>query len=219
MSSAAFSIPNGSQPKISISRRGQSPTTATSAAANDAIRQILDARRRRHKYGPEPEVRQSALGGVVDEALDLVRGSVSRLGIVRWTLAAVVVTVIGGVLLTAAFQARSAPRHTVGGIALIDGKPLGRVTLVFHVQKKHPQEEPCSQSVFTADDGTFRIVPTVGIPSGTYAVVVQGGASAVRGVGRKTVGVPPKYRDPSTTPLRVEIEGDTAGLQVVVQSR
>ena len=219
MSSAAFSVPNGSQPKISVSRRGQSPTTATSAAANDAIQQILDARRRRHKYGQEPEIRQSALGGAVEEAVELVRGSVSRLGVVRWTVAAIVLTAVGGTLLAAALQARSAPRHSVAGTALINGKPLGRVTLVFHAQHGEAQAEPFSQSVFTADDGTFQIVPSVGIPAGSYAVVVQGGASALRGTARKTTSVPPKYRDPSTTPLRVEIAGDATGLQVVVQSR
>ena len=151
----------------------------------------------------------------MDEALDLVRGSVSRLGIVRWSLAAVVVTVIGGVLLTAAFQARSAPRHTVGGIALIDGKPLGRVTLVFHSQDQ--LAEPFSQSVFTAEDGSFRNDPTVGIPAGNYSVVIHGGPSAPRTPKRKTAGVPQSYRDPTTTPLRVEIAGDTTGLQLMVR--
>ena len=212
MSSAAFSIPNGSQPKISVSRRGQSPTTATSAAANDAIQQILDARRRRHKYGQEPERRESALGGAIGSVTDAIGESVSRLGAVRWILSATVLVAVGGLLFAGALMARPAPRHSVAGTALIDGKPLGRVTLVFH--GKEPGGEAFTQTVFTAADGTFSNDPTVGIPAGSYAIVVDGGAAPR---GKKAPVVPKIYANPAQTPLRVLVTEDLVGLKLLVR--
>jgi hypothetical protein len=212
MSSAAFSVPNGSQPKISVSRRGQSPTTATSAAANEAIQQILDARRRRNKYGSEPERRESALGGAIGSVSDTIGESVARLGHVRWILTATVLVAVGGLLFAGALMARPAPRHSVAGTALIDGKPLGRVTLVFH--GKEPGGEAFTQTVFTAADGTFSNDPTVGIPAGSYAIVVDGGASPR---GKKSPVVPKIYADPAQTPLRVLVTEDLVGLKLLVR--
>jgi hypothetical protein len=212
MSSAAFSVPNGSQPKISLNRRGQRPSTATSSAADEAIQQILDARRRRNKYGSEPERRESALGGAIGSVTDTIGESVSRLGVVRFVLTAVVLVAIGGVLFAGAVMARPIPRHSIAGTAMIDGKPLGRVTLVFH--GKDADGEAFMQAVFTAADGTFRNDPTVGIPAGSYAIVVDGGPSPRGKAGSAKGGVPARYRDPSTTPIRVEIAGDTTALQV-----
>lgn len=212
MSSAAFSIPNGSQPKISLNRRGQRPSTATSSAADEAIQQILDARRRRNKYGSEPERRESALGGAIGSVSDTIGESVARLGYVRWILTATVLVAVGGLLFAGALMARPAPRHSVAGTALIDGKPLGRVALVFH--GKEPGGEAFTQTVFTAADGTFSNDPTVGIPAGSYAIVVDGGASPR---GKKAPVVPKIYADPAQTPLRVLVTEDLVGLKLLVR--
>ena len=128
MSSAAFSIPNGSQPKISVSRRGQSPTTATSAAANDAIQQILDARRRRHKYGQEPQLRESAVGQAINVVVAPIHESIRRLGLARWLFTTIVISAVG-IVLTGAVAAKMlrsgppCPVHRATGRLLI-GKSI-----------------------------------------------------------------------------------------------
>jgi hypothetical protein len=212
MASAAFSIPSNSQQRISIARRGKSPASSTSAAADEALRRLIDDRRRRHKYGSEPERRESALGGAIGSVTDTIGESVSRLGPLRWILTATVLVAVGGVLFAGALMARPAPRHSIAGTALIDGKPLGRVTLVFH--GKDAGGEAFSQSVFTAADGTFSNDPTVGIPAGSYAIVVDGGASPR---GKKSPAVPKIYADPAQTPLRVLVTEDLVGLKLLVR--
>jgi hypothetical protein len=212
MATAAFSMPSDPQSRISIAGRSRNPGSATSAAADEALRQIIDQRRRRNKYGSEPERRESALGGAIGSVTDTIGESVSRLGAVRWILTATVLLAVGGVLFAGALMARPAPRHSIAGTAMIDGKPLGRVTLVFH--GKDADGEAFMQAVFTAADGTFRNDPTVGIPAGSYAIVVDGGPSPRGKAGSAKGGVPARYRDPSTTPIRVEIAGDTTALQV-----
>jgi hypothetical protein len=212
MASAAFSIPSNSQQQISIARRGKSPASSTSAAADEALRRLIDDRRRRHKYGSEPERRESALGGAIGSVSDTIGESVARLGPLRWILTATVLVAVGGVLFAGALMARPAPRHSIAGTALIDGKPLGRVTLVFH--GKDAGGEAFSQSVFTAADGTFSNDPTVGIPAGSYAIVVDGGPSPR---GKKSPAVPKIYADPAQTPLRVLVTEDLVGLKLLVR--
>jgi len=212
MASAAFSIPSNSQQRISIARRGKSPASSTSAAADEALRRLIDDRRRRHQYGSEPERRESALGGAIGSVSDTIGESVARLGPLRWILTAAVLVAVGGVLFAGALMARPAPRHSIAGTALIDGKPLGRVTLVFH--GKDAGGEAFSQAVFTAADGTFSNDPTVGIPAGSYAIVVDGGASPR---GKKSPAVPKIYADPAQTPLRVLVTEDLVGLKLLVR--
>ncbi|MFN5757371.1 MAG: hypothetical protein ACK54F_09565 [Planctomycetia bacterium] len=212
MATAAFSMPSDPRARISISGRSKNPGNATSAAADEALRRLIDDRRRRHKYGSEPQRRQSALGGAIGSVSDTIGESVSRLGAVRWGLTVVVVLAVGGLLFAGALMARPVARHSIAGTAMIDGKPLGRVTLVFH--GKAPDGEAFTQAVFTAADGTFSNDPTVGIPAGSYAIVVEGGPSPR---GKKAPVVPKIYADPAQTPLRVLVTEDLVGLKVLVR--
>jgi len=52
MATATFSISDDSRRQLAV-RRTRSLSTPTSVAADDAIRQILEKRRRRHKHGDE----------------------------------------------------------------------------------------------------------------------------------------------------------------------
>ncbi len=212
MATAAFSMPSDPRARISISGRSKNPGNATSAAADEALRRIIDDRRRRNKYGSEPERRESALGGAINSVSDTIGESVARLGAVRWILTATVLVAVGGLLFVGAIMARPVARHSIAGTALIDGKPLGRVTLVFH--GKEPSGEAFTQAVFTAADGTFSNDPTVGIPAGSYAIVVEGGPSPR---GKKAPVVPKIYADPAQTPLRVLVTEDLVGLKVLVR--
>ena len=84
MSTAAFSLPGNSPRRISMRQRGQTPASATSAAADDAIRQLVEARRRRNQNGddkpPKPSLVSDALGAVTAP----LQGSIQRLGIGRF---------------------------------------------------------------------------------------------------------------------------------------
>jgi hypothetical protein len=212
MATAAFSMPSDPRARISISGRSKNPGNATSAAADEALRRLINDRRRRHQYGSEPQRRQSAVGGAIGAVSDTIGESVARLGVVRWVLTAVVVLAVGGLLFAGALMARPVTRHSIAGTAMIDGKPLGRVTLVFH--GKAPDGEAFTQAVFTAADGTFSNDPTVGIPAGSYAIVVEGGPSPR---GKKAPVVPKIYADPAQTPLRVLVTEDLVGLKVLVR--
>lgn len=212
MATAAFSMPSDPRSRITIAGRSKSSGSATSAAADEALRRLIDDRRRRNQYGSEPKRPETALGGAISSVTDTIGESVSRLGALRWVLTAIVLVAVGGLLFAGAIMARPTPRHSIAGTALIDGKPLGRVTLVFH--GKDPGGEAFTQTVFTAADGTFRNDPTVGIPAGTYAIVVDGGASPR---GKKAPVVPKIYADPAQTPLRVLITEDLVGLKVLVR--
>ncbi len=207
MSSAAFSVPNGSQPKISVSRRGQSPTTATSAAANDAIQQILDARRRRNKYGSEPERRESALGGAIGSVTDAIGESVLRLGAVRWILTATVLVAVGGLLFTGALMARpNCMAHPAAGIARVGKTPLvGAQIRLYPRGMTLPDDAVPTATV--QDDGTFALTTFAkgdGAPAGDYVATVQWFRVAKDGsVGGNAL--PKRYASPTTSPLTVTI--------------
>lgn len=218
MSSAAFSIPNGSQPKISLNRRGQRPSTATSAAADEAIRQILNARRRRHQYGQEPEIRQSALGVVVDQLNAAVGESVGRLGFGRWVTRALVLGVFGVVLAGAAAIAvpgSDDSRYPIGGVVLYEGKPLANGVIEFHRAGKAGSQP---LSITTDAKGRFHRDAADGLSCGAFAVVVRSGQAVTgRATGRiAPAAIPSKYQDPTSTPLRVSVSEPNVGMQFAI---
>ena len=77
--------------RISVSRRGTKPTTATSSAADLALARLVDERRRRNKYGPAETGPQSVVGDAIDGVGTLVDDSLGRLGVSRRAFAAVAV--------------------------------------------------------------------------------------------------------------------------------
>jgi hypothetical protein len=221
MSSATLSYTSGDPRRLSAKQRGG--TSASSLAADAAIRDFKNDRRNRNR-GEDGTGRVSALGRGVGEFAANVSATVDSFGVPRWIVRALVLTGVGIVLAAAVLNVDWVSRYSIAGTALLDGKPLGRVALVFHAVDGKPGDEQFSQSVFTREDGSFRNDPTVGLPAGTYAVVIEG-ARTGRTVGRKGVAgmpaaqVPQRYRDRSTTPLRFTITGNTTGLQVVARNR
>jgi hypothetical protein len=217
MSTAAFSIPDGSRQRVSITRRGKQPTSATSAAADEALRQIIDGRRRRN-LAPEP--RETAVGNAIHVVKETVSESVGRMGLSRWALRAIVLGGVGLVLMLAALTAvpRGTPLHGIAGSVSVNGKPLVDGMLELHLTSPSPTGEPFWLAVYTSPSGDFRRDASAGVPAGTYAVVVKSGqVAAGRGQRLQAAVIPVNYTKPTSTPLTIEIKGSTTALDLVVR--
>jgi len=207
MSSAAISYTSGRPRRLSTKRRGGTAGSASSQAADAAIRDFKSDRRRRNS-GEDDHEENSALGRGVDEFTSNVSGTVESLGIPRWVVRAAALAGVGIVLAVAVINTLPMlARHTVSGTATFNGKPLGRVTLNF--QRVAGSDETDTRTVVAALDGSFKIAAGEGLPSGVYAVSVRPGDS-----GRP---IPQNYLSPATSPLRFEIREDLAGMQISVR--
>lgn len=206
MSSAALSYASG-QPRRSPPRhRSGTAASASSLAADAAIRDLKGIRRRHHGEGDQRD--ESALGRSIDEFSGRVSATVESLGMPRWTIRAVVLAGVGLVLAVAVNDTLPMlARHAVAGTATFNGRPLAGATVGFLRLGEPAASEP--RVVRTAADGSFRIAAEEGLASGLYAITVRPGESALP--------VPPAYRSPDTSPLRFEIREDLTGMQVSVR--
>jgi hypothetical protein len=207
MSSAALSYSSGQTRRLSTKRRAGTSSSASSLAADAAIRDFKDDRRRRNR-GENEQGGESAVGRGVDEFASNVSATVESLGMPRWIAQALVLAGVGIVL--AAAVVNTLPmlaRHVVSGTATFNGKPLGRVTLNF--QRIAGSGAPETRAVIAAADGSFTIATDEGLPSGLYAVSVRPGDSGQP--------IPKNYLSPETSPLRFEIREDLTGMQISVR--
>jgi hypothetical protein len=94
---------------------------------------------------------------------------------------------VAPVLLALASSAPAADKDdaTVEGVVTLDGKPLAAGEIIFHPEKGKPVKGK------TDADGKYTGLK---MPAGTASVVIKGD------------GVPKKYADPKTTPMRVEVQ-------------
>jgi len=207
MSSAALSYASGQPRRLSTKRRGGTASSASSLAADAAIRDFKDDRRRRNR-GEGEQGGESALGRGVDEFASNVTATVDSLGMPRWIVRALVLAGVGIVLAVAVVNTLPMlARHVVSGTATFNGKPLGRVTLNF--QRIAGSGEPETRTVVASADGSFTIAAGEGLPSGLYAVSVRPGDSGQP--------IPNNYLSPETSPLRFEIREDLTGMQISVR--
>jgi len=207
MSSAALSYSSAHPRRLSTKRRGGTASTASSLAADAAIRDFKDDRRRRNRGDIDPDG-DSALGRGVDEFTSNVSATVESLGMPRWIVRAAVLAGVGVVLAVAVFNTLPMlARHTVSGTATFNGKPLGRVSLNF--QRVAGVGETDTRTVIAAVDGSFQIAAGEGLPSGVYAVSVRPGDSGQP--------IPKIYLSPETSPLRFEIRENLTGMQISVR--
>jgi hypothetical protein len=215
MTSAAFSVPRNPQqtpqPLVSVTRRAGTASSSTSQAADEAIRKLIDRRRRRNKYGDEPQVQPTLLDKAGWAIGDVVGDQIRRFGLVMWLVrvgaAVAVVAVLASVVL---FRGGATAAHSVDGLVVFEGQPLANASLAFH--KTGPDAgEPIS---LTADaTGSFRTSPEELLPAGLYAVVVRPASTH----GQKPPAVPRTYADPANTPLRVLVSEDLVGLRLLVR--
>jgi hypothetical protein len=207
MSSAALSYSSGRPRRLSTKRRGGTASSASSRAADAAIRDFKDDRRRRNR-GEDVSDESSALGRGVDEFASNVSATVDSLGMPRWIVRALVLAGVGIALSVAVVNtAPMLDRHTVSGTATFNGKPLGRVSLNF--QRVADSGAPETRTVIASANGSFTIAASEGLPSGIYAVSVRPGDSGQP--------IPKNYLAPETSPLRFEIREDLTGMQISVR--
>lgn len=198
MTSAAFSMPSDPSKRVSLRRPAKAPATQTANAADEAIRQVLDRRRQRREDRKTGRNRPGALDGVTTALSD----SMARFGFGPWLFRVVVLAgvtaVLGGAVWAIALS--GTPRHPIGGVVLVNGKPLANALLVFHRQD---ESRPLQREFTTGADGRFQ-ADEPGLPAGVYAVVVAPPPPA-RGKKPAANVIPKAYRDPATTPLRIDL--------------
>lgn len=217
MSSAAYAFSSSGQPAPRPKHRPGTNATSTSAAADAAIREIIDRRRKRHKYGSTPEPRGSAVGGAIgsvgDVIGDVIGGSIQQLGLPQWAFRAVFVGLVAAVLGWAVFMREGVKSCVVDGVLLFEGKPVANATLTFLL----PGEAPADGRILRTDGaGAFRTDAEASFREGLYTIVIQppkpaGGKTA------KKPAFPAMYTDPATTPLRVQVSDDLTGLKLLVR--
>ncbi|MFM8497197.1 MAG: hypothetical protein ACKOEM_17005 [Planctomycetia bacterium] len=209
MSTAAFSIPSDSGRRISVKRRGQTPATATSAAADHAIRQLVDARRRRHRDGDDAPAKPSLVGDAFGVVVAPFQESVRRLGIGRFAFAALVLGVVGTTLVVGVVALSGGPPcpvHPVLGVARIGTTPLVGAQIRLY-PRGHVLPDDAVPTATVQTDGTFTLGTfrkDDGAPAGDYVATVQWFRVAKDGsVGGNAL--PKRYASPTTSPLSVTV--------------
>jgi len=214
MTSAAFSASSESPDRhlVSIRRRGTAGSgTATSSAADAALKQVIEARRRKLRYGAEPERRPSLVGRIVDVPAQVVRDSIARLGLPQWAFRVLVLLAVSGVLVIAVApglfrEGPPVPVHPVTG-RLVFGKtiPVG-AQITLHPRSGALPDDAVPQGR-VAEDGSVvftTYAEAAGVPEGEYVATVQWYR-----VGRDgSVGgnaVPSRYASPAKSPLVVTV--------------
>jgi hypothetical protein len=209
MSTAAFSIPSDSGRRISVNRRSQAPATATAAAADEAIRQLVDARRRRHRDGDDRPAKPSLVGDAVNVVTAPLQESMRRLGIGRFAFAAIVLGVVGTALVVGIMTLSGGPPcpvHPVQGVARVGTTPLVGAQVRLY-PRGHALPDDAVPTATVETDGTFTLGTFRkgdGAPAGEYVATVQWYRVAKDGsVGGNAL--PKRYASPATSPLTVTV--------------
>lgn len=200
--------------RVSVRRRAAQATSASSSAADTAIRDAIERGHRRRlglaaqAAGNAPPVSRGAAGvgppgprtaGVAPRVWQAVRVLV---------FAGAVVAVWQGVAgLMAGRRVAVATRGgcEFTGSIVLDGKPLAQAVIEFHPLDGAPGTVPLT--VETDDKGTFARSAAHGLAAGRYAVAVRSGCLMPRPdaeVGTP-VAIPSRYTRPESTPLQVAV--------------
>lgn len=196
--------------RISVRHGGATPETATSSAAEAAIREFVDRRDRRRRgasTGAAPRI--SPPDAVARRP---GRGAPSATPH-AWRIVRVIVFVAVVAVLwqaVAGFGARRPATHDpslcgFSGSVVLDGKPLAQGVLEFHPLAGGAGGGPLP--VETDDKGGFMRPASHGVAAGRYAVVVRSGCAMPRPgaeVGTSVV-IPTRYQRAESTPLQVAV--------------
>jgi hypothetical protein len=209
MSTAAFSLPGNAPRRISLKQRGQAPATATSAAADEALRHLVDARRLRNRNGDDKPSKPSPVGEALGAVTAPFQEAMQRLGIGRFAFAAIVLGIAGTALSVAVFTLSGGPPcpvHPAAGIARTGKTPLVGAQIRLHPRGMTLPDDAVPTATVQAD-GTFTLTTFTkgdGAPAGDYVATVQWFRVAKDGsVGGNSL--PKRYASPTTSPLTVTI--------------
>ncbi|NDC62437.1 MAG: hypothetical protein EBZ59_00250 [Planctomycetia bacterium] len=219
LSAMATSGRSGQSPRrISVARGTAKPATATSSAADLALARLVENRRRRNTYGSPDSESRSLVGDAVGQFGSLVNESLGGLGIPRKAVVATMILATVAVVSVAAFRSipRPSDRLAIAGNVSFDGRPVQAV-LEFHATTGSAAGgEPFSMRVESDLSGEFHRPATVGVPAGTYAVVVKSGQILPRPdaeVGQP-IRIPARYTSVSSTPFRFDVTGQSPKLSL-----
>lgn len=223
MATAAFSISDDSHRRISVQRRSRSLSTPSATAADEAIRQLVEQRRRRNKSGGKDDPKPS----LIDEALGTItaplRESVERLGVARFTFAALVLGSVGVALAVAVFTLSGdrppCPVYPLTG-RLVTGKVIPAGAQLSLLPKSAPLPEDAVPRAIVREDGSFTFGTfgkEDGVPAGDYVALVQWFRVSKDGSGGPNV-LPAKYASPATSPLSVTVnDGPNPPVEFVIK--
>ena len=210
--------PPHDQPRSRVSLRHQAgnASTATATAAEDALQYVLDKRLRKREGREPPSRPRGPLGAQASAAQGRpasgAGASLQRLGGPQWLVRVAVFClltgVIGGSVLRAVWA--GAGSYAIAGVVLLAGKPLPNATLAFY--QTSDASLPAERKVVTGADGCFQSAADDPLKAGMYAVVVEAVPS-----GRNANVVPAIYRDPATTPLRMQITENLSGVRLLIR--
>lgn len=210
--------PPRDQPRSRVSLRHQAAnaSTATATAAEDALQYVLEKRLRKRE-GREPPVRPRAPLGAHAPVLQGRSGPGAGVSLHRWggpqwlvrvAVFCLLTAVIGGSVLRVVWVGGGS--YAVAGVVLLAGKPLPNATLAFY--QSADASLPAERKVVTGADGRFQSAADDPLKAGMYAVVVEAVPS-----GRGTGAIPAIYRDPATTPLRMQITENLSGVRLLIR--
>jgi hypothetical protein len=210
--------PPRDQPRSRVSLRNQAgnASTATATAAEDALQYVLEKRLRKRE-GREPPSRPRAPLGAQTPALQGratvgAGASLQRWGGPQWLVRVgvfcLLTAVIGGSVLRAVWVGGGS--YAIAGVVLLAGKPLPNATLAFY--QSSGASVPAERKVVTGADGSFQSAADDPLKAGMYAVVVEAVPS-----GRGASVIPAIYRDPATTPLRMQITENLSGVRLLIR--
>ena len=190
-----------SRNRVSIRRRSAEPATATSSAADAAIREVID-RRNHARRGLAVRSGSSASRGSRESGTHLRDYALRTVAIacglvVLWQIAVGVSHFRFGV--------RDSGGCGFAGTVVFDGKPLAQAVIEFHPLQAGQVSRPLP--IETDTHGQFTRTAAHGMAPGRYAVVVKSGCVMPRPdaeVGRPVV-IPSRYARADSTPLQVAV--------------
>lgn len=201
--------------RISVRSRGAESDTATSTAADAAIREVLDRRHRKRLAVVSSQAAGVGARRQVQRAPSAVPPAWMAIRVLVFV--GVVVVLWQAVTGFTARRGIAADPSACGfaGTVVFEGKPLAQAVLELHPLDGRPGALPVS--VETDDQGGFARPASHGVAAGRYAVVIKSGCVMPRPgaeVG-KPVTIPPRYLRPDSTPLQVAV-AKAARLDLVV---
>jgi hypothetical protein len=184
-----------------------SASSTPAAAAEEALRRILDGRRTGRQFGAPPRPRAAAFE---DATGALVRQAPKVLALVAVAIALTAAT--------SSVMTRGQSRHGLTGTVRFGDAPLANGILEFHLKNQSADAKAFSTVIHTDAEGAFHRGPVGGLPRGTYAVVVKSRPPAAGAARRpRAVVIPPQYVASTSTPLSVEVNGSRAPLELVIR--
>lgn len=219
MSTVTLSSSTHRHSGLSFARQGRSVQTPSSAAADEALRQIISERRHRNRSGGPPYPRDSVIAGMLGGLTASLVGSMDVGALIRQVFKAVVLGAVAIILATATTRIIMGGRSLSGvaGTVRVGDAPLAHGILEFHLRNTAGPRASFQTVVHTDAAGSFQRSPAAGLPRGTYAVVVKARRSGKSRGKNPAAIIPDRYATPASSPLSVEVTGASATFDLVVQ--